>query len=271
MVKITRILLLIAVCFLANNPIEAQTSSPYYLSLKRELGIGGTGIIATVSGEYLRSNVKPIIFGDLEEPKLLDIDDLNFFKQTLDSSEKPSIASNLSDISLLLSASLPTLFLTTKKTCQDFGTIGLLYLETMLINKGLTDIAKFTVLRPRPYVWSEDFSSDQIINSNDRASFFSGHTSNTAAASFFFARVFSDYFPKSRLKPYVWGVAATLPALTGYLRIRARKHYPTDVITGYIVGGFIGYIVPTLHKRPINQQKLKVSSNLNGFSLNLDF
>ena len=90
MVKITQILLLIAVCILPNHPIEAQTSSPYYLSLKRELGIGGAGIIATATGEYLRSNVKPITFGDLKEPKLLDIDDLNFFKQTLNSSAKLS-------------------------------------------------------------------------------------------------------------------------------------------------------------------------------------
>ena len=141
----------------------------------------------------------------------------------------------------------------------------------MLINQALTDISKYTVLRPRPYVWTEGFPANRALNSNDQASFFSGHTSGSAAATFFFARVFSDYFPGSKLKPYVWGLAATLPAVTGYFRVKAGKHYPSDVITGYLVGGAIGYLVPTLHKRPMSEQRMKISPGLGGLNLQLNF
>ena len=39
-----------------------------------------------------------------------------------------------------------------------------------------------------------------------------------------------------------------LPAVTGYLRFKAGKHFPTDIIVGYGVGATIGYLVPELHK-----------------------
>jgi membrane-associated phospholipid phosphatase len=47
----------------------------------------------------------------------------------------------------------------------------------------------------------------------------------------------------------VWTGAITLPAIVGYLRVKAGRHYPSDVIVGYGVGALIGYLVPTLHKR----------------------
>ena len=82
------------------------------------------------------------------------------------------------------------------------------------------------------------------------ASFFSGHTSCVASNSFFAARVFSDYYPESKWKPVVWGAAIALPAVTGYLRVKAGKHYPSDVIAGYAVGAAVGYFVPKLHRTP---------------------
>ena len=270
--KLFHLLLLFSGLLFGYSVFAQNEPSPYYLSLKREIIYGGSGLIGTAAGTYLNRNVKPITFGELRSPNLLDIDQIDILDDDdLGFEFAPKSAGQLSDITLYTSLGLPALFLGHKRTRRDFGTIGLLYLETMLINQAITDITKYTVLRPRPLVWTEGFTSDHSLSSNDRASFFSGHTSGSAAASFFFARVFSDYFPDSQLKPYVWGVAATLPTVTGYLRVKAGKHYPTDVLIGYLVGGAVGYLVPTLHRRPLKERRLKVSPGIGGFNLNLEF
>lgn len=108
------------------------------------------------------------------------------------------------------------------------------------------------------------------LTKSARYSFFSGHTSSAAAMSFFTAKVFSDYFPDSKWKPLVWTMAATLPALTGYFRIKGGKHYPTDVIMGYTVGALIGFFVPYIHQtkwKPKKEQDLSFRLQPTGISL----
>ena len=89
--------------------------------------------------------------------------------------------------------------------------------------------------------------------------FFSGHTSSSAYFSFFTAKVFADTHPNSKWKPVVWGSAIALPAMTGYLRYKAGKHFPTDVIVGYGVGAAFGILIPELYKN--KNFNLKVGSD----------
>jgi membrane-associated phospholipid phosphatase len=100
------------------------------------------------------------------------------------------------------------------------------------------------------------------VGSTSIKSFFSGHTSQTAAASFFFAKVITDYHPtlKRGLKIGLWAFAITIPALNGTLRVLAGKHFPTDVMTGYVAGAATGWLVPQLHRtRTSKEQKQKLS------------
>lgn len=159
---------------------------------------------------------------------------------------------------LYASVGLSAALLAGKESRRDFVKIGILFAETMAINAGLTNISKSIFQRPRPYVFAKNWDPIRILSSNDRAAFVSGHTSGSAAGAFFFARVFSDYYPHSKLKPYVWGLAFGMPALTGYLRIRAGKHYPTDVMAGYLLGGSIGYFLPKLHKKSAKESGLRI-------------
>ena len=82
-----------------------------------------------------------------------------------------------------------------------------------------------------------------------RFSFISGHTSITAALCFTTAKVFSDYSDNPTHQALVWTGAALVPLITGYLRFEAGKHFPSDIIAGYLVGATIGYLVPWLHNR----------------------
>jgi membrane-associated phospholipid phosphatase len=82
-----------------------------------------------------------------------------------------------------------------------------------------------------------------------RFSFFSGHTSLTAALCFTTAKVFSDYSDIPTHEALVWTGAALFPIATGLLRFEAGKHFPSDIIAGYFLGGAIGFLVPWLHRR----------------------
>jgi membrane-associated phospholipid phosphatase len=81
-----------------------------------------------------------------------------------------------------------------------------------------------------------------------RESFFSGHTSTTAAFAFSTAKIWSDHHVGSRWQPWVWVGAAAVPLTTGILRIRAGKHFPSDVLAGMAVGALCGWLVPELHR-----------------------
>jgi membrane-associated phospholipid phosphatase len=80
-------------------------------------------------------------------------------------------------------------------------------------------------------------------------SWFSAHTSSTAVASFFMAKVYSDYHPELGAKKYLlYAAAAIPPAFVGLHRYKALKHFPRDVFVGAAVGAAIGILIPHLHK-----------------------
>lgn len=253
------ILLLLCLNYL---PLHAQYSgsTPYHLSLKRELLYGGAGIGSIVLGNVRLSRTPDIVFSDLQLSNISSFD----IVATRNSSDA---ANSASFYSLYASAALPTLLLVGKDTRHDAGKLGVLFGEAMAINYGLTNVIKSIALRPRPYLYDENIDPVTIISSGDRASFLSGHTSVSATSGFFFARTFSDYYPDSKLKPYVWVLGAGVPALTGYLRVKAGRHFPSDVIAGYTLGAAIGYLVPTLHRRPIGGKGFSLSPTGNGFHL----
>jgi len=104
---------------------------------------------------------------------------------------------------------------------------------------------------------------EKKLTPDSQLSFFSGHTSATATATFFTAKIWSDYNPESKWKPVVWTAAAAVPAVAGYLRVKAGKHYVSDVVTGYAVGALVGYFVPHLHKiKKGEKRKLRMSTSM---------
>jgi len=80
-------------------------------------------------------------------------------------------------------------------------------------------------------------------------SFFSGHVSMAAGASFFMAKVYSDYHPELGAKKW-WLYSAALipPAFVGYFRYRGFMHFPTDILLGTAVGAAVGVLRPHFHK-----------------------
>ncbi len=149
------------------------------------------------------------------------------------------LANNLSDV--MLYGILPTTaFLTPLATNHNYGRAALTIGEAMVATGVVTQMAKFSFARGRPYAYyNNDYS-----NADSRMSFFSGHTSYAFAMSVSSAMLLADSYP--RYRALIYAVALTLAAIPGYLRIAGDKHYLTDVLAGAAVGSSIAYGVVRL-------------------------
>ena len=104
--------------------------------------------------------------------------------------------------------------------------------------------------RFRPATFIEELSFEKRTDPNNRNSFFSGHTNSTAAGVFFTAKVYCDFHPDLGWKKgLIYGLATIPTVAVGVYRIRALRHYPTDIIVGAINGALVGILVPEIHKR----------------------
>jgi membrane-associated phospholipid phosphatase len=232
--------------FSYNNHFIPATGndSPYQFSLSRELPIIGTST-GLLAGALLIHKQKPTLSAyQLDE---LDHKEVWAFDRGATYHYSPAI-DRFSDVFLYTSVAMPGLYLIDKKTKADFNKIMLLQAETGLAVLAITAFTKSVTHRSRPYAYHPLPSVDEKVSLKTTASFFSGHTSVSAAMSYFTATTFAAYHPDSKLKPFVWAYAATWPAVTGYLRYRAGYHYPTDILVGYVVGAATGIIVPKIHQ-----------------------
>ena len=236
-------LLFIALIFAGHASLFSQ--SPYQFDWKKESVISGIGLSTWGSSYLFANNIQsfsPEQVYNLDRARVNSFDRVATFNQSYE-------ADKTSDYLALSSKLLPVLFLAGDRTRENFHEIAFLYAETYLVANGLTTMTKSAVGRPRPFVYNESFDVNDKLGRGARYSFFSGHTSKTAALSFFSAKVYADFHPESEWRPFVWAAAATLPAVTGYLRVKSGKHYPSDVMVGYAVGALTGILVPHLHKR----------------------
>jgi len=197
---------------------------------------------------------------------LTEVDILQLDEQNINAFDRYAISKNseqakkLSDFFLTGVLVLPTIFLSNHHTRQDIIPLLSLSLEVIALNYTLTNITKKLVQRTRPLAYNSEFPLEEKLAKNVRKSFYSGHTSHTAALSFLMAKVMTDYHPDAKLglKIGIWTFAASIPALTGYWRVRAGKHFPTDTIVGYLAGGLVGIAVPHFHKRRSNKSSKRV-------------
>ena len=120
-----------------------------------------------------------------------------------------------------------------------------MYAETLGIASGLAELSKSLISRNRPYAKNE---SDESQSFSDHSSFFSGHETNSSAFAFLTAYLVNHYSSHRSFKWAVYLGAFVVSGAMGYLRYSSRKHYLSDILTGYFVGSGTGILVPYLHK-----------------------
>ena len=67
-----------------------------------------------------------------------------------------------------------------------------------------------------------------------------------ATSTFFIAKVYSDYYPETKLMAF--GLASVATGGMAYLRIKGGMHFPSDVVIGTAIGTLSGILVPHFHK-----------------------
>lgn len=153
-------------------------------------------------------------------------------------------------------------------------TVGAMGLEGFGYVMGLTMMSKTLITRNRPYAYNNGLSYQEKIEDGEyKESFFSGTTATTSFAVFFSAKVINDLYPNSNWKYVGWGCAALYTGYVGYLAIDAGQHFPTDVISGALIGGVIGYTIPLLHQKQNKKHDISIVPTINqpGISFTLIF
>jgi membrane-associated phospholipid phosphatase len=229
--------------------------NPYKLSYEKEIPLISSGIVISLLDLHLINNKQPV---SPEELNTISLENVN----SLDVSAVKNYSSTsftISDILLTTSMVSPLLLFTSSKIRDDFGTVSTMALETALFYFAIPFLGKATIDRYRPYVYNPEVPLEKKLTVDSKLSFFSGHTAPAFANAVFISKVYSDYYPDSEWKAYVWTVNLMLAATMGYLRYNAGAHFPTDIITGAIVGSAIGLLIPVIHK---NSEKADLFNQL---------
>ena len=220
----------------------------YKIDLKTDTKIASSVISLVLINEPFRSKIEGFSSDDLSSLTTENIANWDRYGLGLWSPKAAMRSDVFAFSSLLMSSSVALIpSIRSKKWNSSIPTISML-LEVNALTYFSTQLVKNISSRSRPYVYSSNVPLDIRMSRDARRSFFSGHTSLSASNTFFAARVYSDIYPNSKLKPLVWTIAAVLPALTGYNRVLSGNHFLSDVIIGYSCGALFGYTVPLIHK-----------------------
>ena len=151
-----------------------------------------------------------------------------------------------------------------EKSVQTGLADAFMYSEALSFTMAMTNIVKMAVRRPRPIAYIDaaqhQGETGYTNTSTDSAlSFFSGHSAITATVG-----ATATYLAFARAphtaRPWITLLIGT--AVTTFVsieRVRAGRHFPTDVIAGSIAGAGIGLVVPHLHRtEEIKQRRIWV-------------
>jgi len=271
------ILLLICLFIIESN---AQVGKPgpekvYKLNSKVEIPLTG-GLFALNFLGFAQLSKKPTL--DSLRIITLNEDDIWAFDRIVFKQSQPAPSSiyTISDIGLYTSYLLPALLFFDDEIRESWLDITLLYFETQAINLNIYVWGgpAFTE-RIRPIIYN-DGSWDYKLGNGTTDSFFSGHVSMAAGASFFMAKVYSDYHPELGNKKWLLYTGALIPpAFVGYCRYRGFMHFPTDILIGATVGATVGILGPHFHKiarkRNKNLSILPFTGKYNGLAISMKF
>ena len=226
--------------------VYSQTESPYETSFKKDAPLVVAGLGLSYLGLTLIKNKKELTLAQVASKSKDDV----FFIDRFAAGNYSQKADDDSYIPFYGSFAIaPLVALIDRNQRSHYGQVSVMFIETMSAAAASFTIAAGLVQRSRPYVYNTSVPLAERQDSDSQRSFFAGHTAATAAATFFAAKVYADFNPDSKLKPYVWAAAATVPAVVGYMRLRGGNHFLTDNILGFGVGAACGILIPQLHKK----------------------
>jgi membrane-associated phospholipid phosphatase len=233
--------------------------SPYKCDWAKDGLIIGSGAVIGSAAYAIDHSQSVLTLGEINQ---LSSKSINWFDKgaVYQFSEE---AAKVSDIAVGLSIAAPFVLLSDHKMRKDWSTFSIMYFETVLFSVSVPSIGKGSVKRIRPFVYNHDVPIEKKTSGEAKRSFFSRHTTIAFASAVFLSTVYNNSYPDSKWTPYVWTGSLLAAGAVGYFRYEAGEHFPTDIITGAVVGSAIGYFIPHLHQ--INNENDKISMTLTIF------
>lgn len=228
-----------------NETKEAVSLYPYKTSFRRDAPVIIAGVGLSVLGLKLINNKKDLTDAELatktrDKIPSFDRGNAGYYDDKInDDSYLPFHASFAMPVVMLL---------LNKNERRNASSILVMYIESLSITSALFTLTAGTLHRPRPLVYGTIASVERRKDAKNQRSFYAGHTAASATGTFFAAKVFHDLNPDSKLKPFVWGIAAAIPAVVGYMRYKSGYHFLSDNILGYVLGAASGILIPEWHK-----------------------
>lgn len=201
------------------------------------------GITGLAMGIGLVAQLIPLRHRDLWNVELTSFDErvrLNFSPR----------AAAVSDGLFLASLATPALYLMGSTIDDADGDKLILYGQSLAVNTLLVGVMKRLVQRPRPYLYATDPAAVRYAKAQGEdayLSFYSGHAALTFGAAVTGAYLLGASGASRYARALAWGGGMMLASATANLRVRAGKHFYSDVLIGGLVGIGVGYLVPALH------------------------
>ena len=257
----------------SQSPARDSTFHPYHVNYWVTGGIFIIGVPATAIAAPWISNKSALTNADFQILDRGDINPIDRWALELNPSNRGYYA-NLSDNVLTGIILLPALTMFDHNIRRDWLDVTLMYAETQLI---VNAIYLYSPLGPtfqnrlRPIVYYDTFGTSHARTTAwNRSSFYSGHVASAAAATFFIAKVFCDYYPEMGSKKYLlYGAASIIPLFEGYLRMKALFHFPPDIAVGFGIGALCGILIPEIHRIKIENVSLGLYSSYEGTGISL--
>ncbi len=109
------------------------------------------------------------------------------------------------------------------------------------ISDQTTNLFKYGFQRLRPCSDPSINTMIRVVKSSATFSFFSGHAASSMAVSMFIFLNISKFYKYTFLL-FIW------PLFFAYSRIYLGLHFPIDIITGYIFGASLGFLMYKLYQ-----------------------
>ncbi len=243
---------------------QVQESFPYELDLWLDVGLtaGGVALFAGAAAAYWGQ--EPLTMAEIDG---LDPADINGFDRSATAQWGPKDRYANALVLTLMAAPLG-LAIRTPGSRQSW-IVAAMYGEVLLISNALGELLNGVTNRTRPFVYNDDpdIPDEARFEVEARRAFPSGHTANAFAAAVFLSSVYAKLHPGSSARTWIWAGSLTLAATTGYMRYQGGKHYPTDIISGAIIGSLVGWGVPKLHE--VDGVNLRIAPSGGGIAIGL--
>ena len=227
-------------------PAGAADEFPYDLESGRE-----TAIIGTTAGLFGVGWLDDRGYEPLtpEEIAAMDPSSLPAIDRAATRRWSP-MADHASDIMVYTLLVAPLSLALTDQGSREPGTVGLVYLETMLLEGATVYLLKNLFERSRPFVYHDDpaIPLDRKMARTARRTFPSGHAANAFAWMVYTANVYGKLYPDPDARGGVWGGCMAAATTTAYLRSAAGRPFVTDLLAGAVIGGLAGWRVPQWHE-----------------------